>query len=332
MIGVEPKGKILAGLTNLQSLASTFLENGPFDDLMALDAYKGLSDMASEGAGSSNQNRRNNPMGKGGFNNAMNSSRSGQNVEPQSLWEAILCGPDERSQRDPMAGRRADFSAMWLRSTGCTAEDIAQLITVEDGKLVLNEDEIEQRIRDTIGPAINNLDEVAKAGVVAAVAGSLGQDPEAIMATIDGAESLLNPENYEDAKSFTEMLKGLTGNSDIAALLDMETEFAVLDSLINQAVELGIPQAVDHILGEFQNDALRKRALVRNIRRSAMNSQLGIVEQGISELGRHRVMQRVPDLHAIILRYYRFPSGTTTQDYSTQIGRASCRERVYTKV
>jgi hypothetical protein len=292
------------------------LENGPFDDLMALDAYKGLSDLASEGTGASGQNRRNNPMGKGGLQNAMNSSR-GSGSDPQSLWEAILCGPDERARRDPMAGRRADFSAMWLRSTGCTAEDIAQLITVEDGKLVLDEDEINQRIRDTIGPGINNLDDAARGAVLAAVAQSLGQDPEAIAATIGGATSLLDPANYEDAKSFTEMLKGITGNSDIAALLDMETEFAVLDTLINKAVELGIPQAVDHILDEFENDALRKRALVRNIRRAAMNSQLGVVQQGLDELGRHRVMQRVPDLHAMVLKYYRFPQGTTSQDYDT---------------
>lgn len=322
MLSVVPKGLQMLGLGSLVNAATTFIESGPDDSLIASDAYRGAGALGGDdGAGGG---RRNSPI-TGDAINRMNKAR--QALEPDNVWNALVCGqPPPPLEPDERRGRRLDLNALWQRQSDCGAEQIAQLLTFEDGRLTLDSDELDRRLDMILGPQKDFLDGNQKEAIVGGIAAALGADPRTTAVIIGASETLLDSDNFSDAESFTEMLAKIANDDDLAEVLDMGTQFGVLDSMIGKAVELGIPQAIDHLLNEYQDDKQRCQSLLRNIRTAAINSELSTIEKAVDHCGGDAVYDKQNDIVELILRYYRIPRDLSRSDYKQE------KERILTLI
>lgn len=318
MVDIVPKGLQLLGIGSLVNAASSFIETGPADDLISADVYSKFLPSGDGGDGSSQRrdsddDDRSSPITE---ETLRRSSDTQQILSAENIWNVLVCGespstPESRNQ----LGRRMDMSALWQRASDCNAEDVAQLLTFEDGQLTLDREELNRRLDRLLGPAKENLTDDKRQMMVAAIATALGADPRTTSVIVDGSETLLDSDNYEDARSFTEMLKRITSDDELAETLDMGTQFGMLDSMINEAVRLGIPQAIDHLLEEYQDDQMRCKLLLNNVETAAQNSELSPIEKTVDRCGGDAIIDRYPQIINTILRSYYIPSHVERGEY-----------------
>lgn len=232
-----------------------------------------------------------------------------------TLWKTLVCGDDVETLSESDTKNRMETSSLWLRSTNCTAEGLASLLTVDNGKLGLDKDEITRRLNNTLNLAIGNVEGGSSESLLGMMSERMGTNPRDTIVMIGQAKQLISAAKVEDAKGFTKLLKQFTGSDELIEFLDLEAEMAIIDHLLDQAIDLGIPQAFDIILGKIEDDRDKRRAILRNIKQSAMNSELKYVDKAVELIGSDGVLQKVPDIIPLILQYYSFPVGTKSEDY-----------------
>lgn len=295
--------------------ATTLIESGSLDGLIARQSSQrnqnendNISESDSQGPAN-----RNSPITSEAIN-ALNNTRLA--TQSENLWNAIICGdPPPRLESSARRGRRMDFSALWQRQGDCSAEDIAALLTVEDGSLTIDQDELDRRIDMILGPAKQLLGSDQKALIASSLVSVLGGDSTTASVIIGGVQTLLSDDHFEDAQSLTELLSAVANDDDLAQTLDLAAEFAVMDALINQAVQLGLPQAADNILDDIEDDDRRRRLLLRNLRLAAINSNLDFIQRAINSHSRQTVLNRVPDIVSLILKFYSWGLGVSSDQY-----------------
>jgi hypothetical protein len=231
-----------------------------------------------------------------------------------SLWNTLLCGPGA-VPADPRAKNRVDMSALWLRSTGCSAADILKLIKVKDGKIRLNRKELDDRLSAAMGQSVNTLKAGATAALVAGLAAATGKDEATVAMAVGETVTILDNSKVNDAQTLTELLKVVSGSESIARMLDMEAEFAILDMILDKAIELGIPQAFDIIMGKIEDDKMRRRLILERLRQSAIMSELALVRKAIEQVGSAGALARVPDLVRLITYNYTWGRNVTPAMY-----------------
>lgn len=243
-------------------------------------------------------------------------------AETNDLWQSLICGKTPTGINSPINVKNdLDTSALWLRSTGCTVEGLVKLLKVEDGKLGLDTKEIQKRLDKTLNASLANMDNAARVSIVTAMAGNLNTSPADLEMRIGEATVLIEAAKANDAKGFTELLKTATGSSALIEFLDLEAEAAILDHLIDQAIQLGIPQAIDIVLEKIEDDKIRRKIILNNIRSSAIWSDLDYIDKAVELVGSSGVLARVPDLISLITRYYSIPRRSKSSDYGDLLGK-----------
>lgn len=249
-----------------------------------------------------------------------NASSALSSLESNSLWGSLVCGaPINNVSTNIDVKSDLDTSAMWLRSTNCTVQGLVNLLKVDNGKISLDKTEIQKRLDNTLNASLANISKYTKSQITNIMANKLGTEPSVLKATIGGAEIIIEAAKANDAKSFTELLKKATGSTEIIEFLDLEAEAAILDHLLDQAIQLGIPQAIDIILGKIEDDNLKRKSILRNIRTSAIYSELNYIRKAIEYIGSEGVLSKVPDIIVLICRYYSLPKRTPSSEYDDKL-------------
>ena len=115
-----------------------------------------------------------------------------------------------------------------------------------------------------------------------------------------------------DIKSATDvavMLNTISGNSALASVLDMESQFSIMGTMLQRASELGIFDAIDMILAKMEDDEERKRLLIENLRSFIYNADLSSVNKVIDYIGANGVLGRVPEFTMLMMMFYKYPYG-----------------------
>jgi hypothetical protein len=249
-----------------------------------------------------------------------NASSALSSLESNSLWGSLVCGsPIKNISTNIDVKSDLDTSAMWLRSTNCTVQGLVNLLKVDNGNISLDKVEIQKRLDSSLNASLNNISKLTKSQITNIMASRLGTEPSVLKATIGGAEIILEASKANDAKSFTELLKKATGSTEIIEFLDLEAEAAILDHLLDQAIQLGIPQAIDIILDKIEDDNLKRKSILRNIRTSAIYSELNYIQKAIEYIGSDGVLFKVPDIIILICRYYTLPKRTLSSEYDDKL-------------
>jgi hypothetical protein len=207
--------------------------------------------------------------------------------------------------------------ALWMRSTGCGAENLIGLLAVEGGRAGINREELQRRLDAALDNSIAVLDEEERDNLINLLAETTGSDPGVIRASMNaGAEySELPVSEREETERFSELLGQYAGVNDAVQILDLHAEAAILDSLVSKAIALGLPQAYDSILDQIQDDTLKTRVALRSLRQAALMSNLETVQKTVDRTGRSQALAEVPDLISLILQFYNWGARTTAGQY-----------------
>lgn len=339
MIKVTPQGsRSLATGNNIANPASTFLETGPKDELSGVDAYTGSAGQFKTGAGGGltaagtsateaaasvvdadcpdcadkirssggSPNKRAGALGR----------RTGQ-VVGDDLWQALLCGPFENEQ-DTTAARQGQMSnaALWLRSTGCSAENLIGLLKTQGGGVGLDRDELERRLSSASQQSMSTLSPEFREAMVQEMAALSGQDPDAVKMAINNQETVLNAEQSKDSSALSQILSNITGSEEVIDLLDLHAEVAVISSLLDKSIELGIPQAAELLLARIDDERVRQRVALNRLRSAAIASEMKTVQTVIDNSGQAAAIAKVPDLVVLLVQYYDWGRNVTRDQYA----------------
>lgn len=328
MIKIKPQGsRSLATGENIPNPATTFLETGPKDELGGADAYTGMPSQFKTGVGSAIGSVSGAVSGAVGSAGGLVGSSDTQaqraaqlagratTTTGRSLWTALLCGafetpPDTSDQTNA----RSQQTALWLRSTGCSAENLIGLISTQNG-ISLDRDELERRLSSAMGQSMYSLEPEFRESMIQSMAEMTGQDAATLTLAMNNVQSNVKTDRQGDASALASILSNVTGSEEVIEVFDLHAETAVLGALLDQAIDLGIPQAVETLLAQIENEDVRRRVALERLRLAAMSSQLSTVRSIVTMTGSEAALAKVPDLIPLITQNYSWGSNVRSSEY-----------------
>lgn len=125
-----------------------------------------------------------------------------------------------------------------------------------------------------------------------------------------------------------ELLKSVTGNSELAQITHLGDQFAMLGTAMAKLSELQLPELYDSIMSKIQNAQDKVRFLLTMVRQLAENGDVvglkRVMDDGVTA---GAMLHTVPDVIPLLLENYRLPAGVvkpTNTEYSalvTLLGR-----------
>lgn len=140
-----------------------------------------------------------------------------------------------------------------------------------------------------------------------------------VSTVINDVERIRDFSDVRSARDLVNVMNHLTGGSAIGKLFDLGAETQLLSGVFRDAIESGLPEAIEMLAnGNFLHKDAGYYALRNNITIAVEQSELQVVEQMIITLGVDRLLADKPDTIEALIRNYRFPAGTATTDYDAE--------------
>ncbi len=114
--------------------------------------------------------------------------------------------------------------------------------------------------------------------------------------------------SIDSASGITSLLTSITGNKDIASILDMQSSFALGNAMLKTISELQIPALIDSVVNLYKTIEDQQFVLLGNLRNACLMSDMTAIQTTISKAGSAACVAQVPDIIKLILQYYRIPS------------------------
>lgn len=238
-----------------------------------------------------------------------------------------------KGSKTETAAANVGSKAVEALKSGITLKDIAKITNIENGKASIDKSAATDKLKDVTGgldsPVASLGDALADDLLVAlgfgrgeAGAGTPGLPGDGNVAgkkltsgdirfVYDSVQNIRKTADLSSAQGVASLLNSISGNSQLAKILDMESTFAVLGKIMQKVSELGIPEAIDMILDKLADDKERRRLLLENLRAAVMASDLYTINKAIDYVGSAGVLTRVPDIVDLLFMFYRYPPGSS---------------------
>lgn len=292
---IDPSG-LLSG-----KLATTYLESGPLEELMSVDAYNNSSKDGVDSTGGIN------PYADGG---------SLADGEGDSRTESFGLGGTDSGRKSKSVF--SDFLSSLKGGSKFNAKDIVDAINVEDGKISFDNATFNKRMSGVLGGSSGPLTRLAadlRESMISNLAKWTGKDNDTIRLAIGDTLKILNSDDKDSATGIFDLLKIVSGSSAFGKLFDIEAELAMFDTILNELIKWGVPEAIDEFLAKIEDDKTRRKVMLANLRISAMRTELHYIRKCVGYVGSAGCLSRVPDLVVLILKYYHWKIGTKGNEY-----------------
>ncbi len=338
MININRRGvKDINTGRNVENVANTLIQTGPTDTLLTPDGY---IQPATNGSGSGS-NRRGDDCGcdtsstlsqltsglKVPGSNNPNNFRTNDRGEladsreptPLSetgsiLWERLFC----RNNRGGggISNTRVDLfsSALFLRNLGCTAQEIARRLGISNKTINVDRRVLQDRVFASLGSSASTMSRSDREKIVRRLEQTEGVDKDRFRLTINGESKTIDGDQYEALTSTANLTQAVTSDQVLIDVLDNEVEYAIADTLFENALAQGVPNAIDLIEGQVSDPKYARRLYLNRARQAALMSDLYTLRRIIELTDRYSVLQRTPTLVNDVLMSYRMPKGSTSND------------------
>lgn len=136
-----------------------------------------------------------------------------------------------------------------------------------------------------------------------------------VSTTVDGVVSSINTSNLGGAQDLINTVNSITGNPSMASYMDVGASSALMSVVMREAITQGVGGVVEALVGSATNDEVASNALQANTAYAVQQGDVGTVQQIVTSLGSGYVSSQVPNAAGQMLAAYRFPPGTTTDQY-----------------
>lgn len=165
--------------------------------------------------------------------------------------------------------------------------------------------------------AFESLTTNLKGTAIAELTSAIGIDSKNVQVLVGETSALIEGTDLKSATGILGLLSAVTGNSKLASLLDLGSEFSVIKALVLSAIAIGIPAIVDAALDHMKDEKKKKELLLTSLRQAAIASDLTTINKALDYVGADGVIARCPDIVTLILTNYKWSAKTTANDYSS---------------
>lgn len=116
-------------------------------------------------------------------------------------------------------------------------------------------------------------------------------------------------DNLDNAKGVASLLTSLTGNSELAKVLDMESQFSAMGNVMTIANFWNVPSLVDKAIDHFDDDDDKRKFAIANAPAAINSGGLYMINKITEIAGIGAVISNVPQAISRILSGYRLPAG-----------------------
>lgn len=267
-------------------IATSVVETGPFDDLVAVDAYAATPEVTEEKLAN----------------------------EPEAINEGLAGLKD-------ISVSPADLTKIIMFDKGSPGIDSNKLSDVAKTNAIaaiLNNGEAGKRIDQAAGQNLNSipgLDKNTKVVAETLMPGILENETLQMADTAGGWIKIGKDADLSSATGITKAIKKLTKDSAIGDFIDNNAELGIAMSYLDEAVKLGIPSMIDALIKKYRDDKRFIERLINSTRSVIMRSDIDSLNIILDEVGSEGVLSRVPDACTLLLSAYRYPRKTEPKEY-----------------
>lgn len=139
-----------------------------------------------------------------------------------------------------------------------------------------------------------------------------------VLGSINGTLSTFTTNSFGDARGIFDLVNQITGQSNLAQFFDVGAEANLLSGIFNEAIQLGVPMAIEALLDAADSSYAADQALRANIPTVIAYSDLSTATTLIDRLGVNQVIADAPAMAQELLSTYKMPQGTTSAQYATR--------------
>lgn len=139
----------------------------------------------------------------------------------------------------------------------------------------------------------------------------------------DAVANLKNLDDLNSAKGIMGLLGELSGDPEFAKHFDLEAEFALFSGILNEAIRLGIPDAIDFLRAQSHDPEVTRQILLNSVPSLLMQANLADLNKVLDEVGREALLIHYPTLLTDIVSRYWFPDGLEKHQYPEQLALLS---------
>lgn len=141
----------------------------------------------------------------------------------------------------------------------------------------------------------------------------LAYQKETVALVIDGTKNIIKNIKDFDPRSISDvakMISSVAGDSDLAKILDMDSEFAMLKTLNDASIKLGIPKALDYIVDKVKDDKPQlRRVLLDGLPTALSNGDISYISTTVDQVGKGFVLAKSPEVINQLVTSYQLPPG-----------------------
>lgn len=124
----------------------------------------------------------------------------------------------------------------------------------------------------------------------------IGPDAQkAVEVLYNNVPTLLSTTNVKDSEDLISLIQELTGNSELAGLINIEAESAVIAGIAGTLLDYDIPNLLDDVLDMSRSDTVRYNAMAYISTRAVAGADLDTVNKIIDTIGLSMFLENNPN-------------------------------------
>lgn len=136
-----------------------------------------------------------------------------------------------------------------------------------------------------------------------------------VQVMFDKVPLIISAVDVKDASSLFEFIGELTGDSELAKVIDIEAESAILAGIVGTLASYGVPDLIDYVIEEAQSEAARRNAWQYYSTEAVYGSDLAGINKVIDKIGLVAFLEANPDAINMILSQFFFGTKDTVDTW-----------------
>lgn len=134
-----------------------------------------------------------------------------------------------------------------------------------------------------------------------------GEQNETLKMMIGEVEAIIDKGDLRSAQGISQVINQLTGNDNLTKILNMDPKISVVKGMVDEAMRLGLPEAVDALIESFDDDDSKRKIRLFSTVNAATNTDLDFIEKQIDspDIGSGAIVSLTPDITSSILENYK---------------------------
>lgn len=150
-----------------------------------------------------------------------------------------------------------------------------------------------------------------------------GEQNAMLKVLIGEVDAVIAQADLRSAQGIGKVIEKLTGSSDLVTILNMDPKISVIKGMIDEAMRIGLPEAVDVLIDSFDDEESRRKLRLFSTVNAANNTDLDFIEKQIDspDIGSGPIVSLTPDITSSILKNYTLKNRNPEIDDSQKLIR-----------